>query len=1522
MNTKYLRFILGAAALFSVILPIQAQAQSTPGGITANFKVWLTPDKYNNGSWINNITGTGSAGNFVESTVSSHAAPGKVNGFNYHQAAYFSKEANSNAYNRLISANTMTLSQGNNVTAIFVYEREDDQKYDYLFSFNNGDTNCDLAFYTDDDNDLRLFWESPSRGTVASTQGKGIVAVSIANNSASATALGYVDGKVQSTTGNWLGSSGISSKWTIGANGSAADFGYGFEGNIQEVIILNAGGTNNHIAAADLHKIHTYLAIKYGIRLDNSDNYELYAADGASRLTLWNRDLAFDKNIFGIGRDDASMLNQVQSRSATNAGITVFVGDLAGLNDQNPAFAAKNELNDKQFLILGSDGASESIGSIKIGTQYVNGIIGVSPLITSMDLNVVGAKYKAQLTNATSMTVNFQTSNYSFCFVSTSPDFNPATTKAYPLANDGIIHDVEIDGTYKYIRFADMRIGPGGMPLGLKMWLRADDPNSLTLVPGMDLADYTTSTSIAWRGLNAPSAIQTGVTQWRDTDPTRTTVYSKNGSNMSIRTPVYIPAHYLMNYHPAIDFYTNWSSLSAFLSTTKGPMSTGRPANSTTFLVMNSALRTGDNDAANTYMMSFHNPEVLTSYTDYKPGLGIRGVKGDGQPRLRVNGAVNIDKQLFNPGSTTVTSYQLTNVGGSIPANNIVVGFNMQYGIYGSSQSVSTWYMNGKGSLGGSRYHTRSMKGLISEVVMYEKALNNNEMTLVNSYYALKYGLTLRPNSSDYPAPRFDYKLSNGTSIWPGLSSATGSTYIRYYHNIAAIIRDDAALLNNTQAHSTEVGSILHVGVAGKSLNFDGSSDVESFAYDKEAVVWGDNHGKGTTTISNNETCDDFKAIFNRRWFLHKVSNGDRPVPVIIGLQNNSTNNLGEEPTTDAAAAILYSVIHKSNDFVMIVADDSTALIPGHANYGNFKAVIPMIWLNGEPQCAYTLLEEGSYITFGYTSNGGNGCAANEDAQFTGAKKFSWTQWTSNTNTSSAAGLTLTVNTPVNLGDNIQVTQTKAAYPAAVRANRGYPRSVNTPANGSLRVQRRGGAIEQDVVVTITFNHPVIPEFSISDLDCYSRSFEEVEITGECSGDVYAPTLGYAGRQNQARYEILGNKAIVNKRGSVRPNDKNGMLNVAFRGGVTSVTIKYRTTGKTTSVTQEIYISPITLRSVPPPPTINKDGLSFVKQVKERDITTCDPVEYAFYIGNTNCDPVTVNFNDILPEKMKWEIGSFGLDAVSSGNNPSFNPQINPATSGNGEELQIDGLIVPAKTILELRATALLDEDAPSTVYNNRASITYTIMENNTPVPKPPLYSEDRETKDPYTSFRATWQQRKDEVVMNPVYSPAVYRADGEIEVTYTVSNTNADITDMYLNVDFNEEFAYVAGSCQITQVSGSAVAPVPVFVASGPDDSPNTLSIAGASNGSVGFVLPTGVMQIKFRLKAPPLSGIMDELDDNDQPTGRKVDLDIIYDFTSGMADPCLQGAVKGLQGNKLIPYSAITHIITNKNMSARILK
>jgi hypothetical protein len=172
-----------------------------------------------------------------------------------------------------------------------------------------------------------------------------------------------------------------------------------------------------------------------------------------------------------------------------------------------------------------------------------------------------------------------------------------------------------------------------------------------------------------------------------------------------------------------------------------------------------------------------------------------------------------------------------------------------------------------------------------------------------------------------------------------------------------------------------------------------------------------------------------------------------------------------------------------------------------------------------------------------------------------------------------------------------------------------------------------------------------------------------------------------------------------------------------------------------------------------------------------------------------------------------------------------------------------------------------------------------------------------------------------DKIKMDGTYSRKTYRVGSEIKVVYTITNPNANITNVYLNVRFNEEFTYIANSVQIKQIEGDeGIKPVLVTPLE-----PASLNIAGNTGGSDGFTLPTGIMEIKFKLRAPLLPNVKDKLDNNGDPTGKKVDLDIAYKLSSTMNNPCVIVAMEELRGNKLIPFAATT-IITNKRTTAII--
>jgi hypothetical protein len=192
------------------------------------------------------------------------------------------------------------------------------------------------------------------------------------------------------------------------------------------------------------------------------------------------------------------------------------------------------------------------------------------------------------------------------------------------------------------------------------------------------------------------------------------------------------------------------------------------------------------------------------------------------------------------------------------------------------------------------------------------------------------------------------------------------------------------------------------------------------------------------------------------------------------------------------------------------------------------------------------------------------------------------------------------------------------------------------------------------------------------------------------------------------------------------------------------------------------------------------------------------------------------------------------------------------------------------------------------------------------------FWSVDKQTLDSLTTFYAEWQQRADTVTLTPTYSRTTYAVNGQIDVTYTIDNPNPDTEEMYLNVSFNPEFTYVANSLTITPTSSIPAVPVT------PALDPSTLQVAGSSDGSSGFTLPTGTTVIKFSIKAPALAGLQYDPDPvTGLPTKNVSPLEISYDLWSESSDPCVIFAFGTTSGYGLLPYSSRIHVITNKQVT-----
>lgn len=205
---------------------------------------------------------------------------------------------------------------------------------------------------------------------------------------------------------------------------------------------------SRELTAAERNKVESYLAVKYGVTLDQSN---LYANNytSAGNTTIWNRsrNLPFVQNITGIGRDDADSLLQKQSRSINTAGlVTIYNGNYNG--NTFPALNSGNATGfdvNNSFLLFGDNGGSLTLdrcftgnpGFLRMNRAWKVQLTGSVPTVTL-------AARKLDLPAKTA-----------FLLVSTDSAFTAANTRSYRLdtANGMLSRTVQLADS-NYFTFA------------------------------------------------------------------------------------------------------------------------------------------------------------------------------------------------------------------------------------------------------------------------------------------------------------------------------------------------------------------------------------------------------------------------------------------------------------------------------------------------------------------------------------------------------------------------------------------------------------------------------------------------------------------------------------------------------------------------------------------------------------------------------------------------------------------------------------------------------------------------------------------------------------------------------------------------------------------------------------------------------------------------------------------------------------------------------------------------------------
>ncbi len=469
-----------------------------------------------------------------------------------------------------------------------------------------------------------------------------------------------------------------------------------------------------------------------------------------------------NNNIAGIGRDDDEGLNQLQGQSINTAATSQVIMAVGSIAASNAA-NSNTIAGDKQLLVWGDDNASIA------NTVAVTGFTTVNNRFTRV--------WKLQNTGNFNqeVTVYFPTTSlhlltnatkyliYNTSATLTGPGTEVAAnsnTTINGVAYTGFTLTFPATGTL-YFSFASKAVNPGGVG-GAAAWVRGD-------------AGVSTS--------------GTSVTSWINQMNTGNS-FTPTG-NPQLTTGA-------VNFNPTVLF-----DGSSYL-TSAANITTSAAASYTKFVVFRSA---GGAGGLNLLSAAAGAPGSAM----YTPNQSLKMLHNAVEIATTPAGSINPGKQylgtqLFSNGTANGTLIRVN--GTTSTAITSSTNHNVdkvQIGGYGGSNLLSA----------GSN---------IAEAVMYNTALVQGDYRRVESYLALKYGLTLGA----------DYVATDGGTVY----AVTG-----YGNNIAGIGRDDNTGLHQRQSQSVNPGT--QVVMATGSAAASNEANTNAVTSDLQFLVWGDNNAPG-----------------------------------------------------------------------------------------------------------------------------------------------------------------------------------------------------------------------------------------------------------------------------------------------------------------------------------------------------------------------------------------------------------------------------------------------------------------------------------------------------------------------------------------------------------------------------------------------------------------------------------------------------------------------------------------------------
>lgn len=595
-----------------------------------------------------------------------------------------------------------------------------------------------------------------------------------------------------------------------------------YNGLISEIIVFD-----NDITGLQKQQVYTYLAIKYGITLTNdADNDavtneiisgsiregDYVSSDGTTVIWTYANNATYHNDVAGIGRDDASCFEQKQSTSANNGNIvTMGLGTIAADNSAN----MNSFTDDGDFLVWGNDDNFADQANANVADLPGNVTERMERIWKVEDTGTVGATE-----------ISFDLTGLGYG--TTLSDFQLIISNTATMASGSVTPAASYDGGTNTVTFSNIDLtdgqfftlgtnrsscSPGGVDTGLYVWLRAD------------VESYNTGTTQATDGQTVATWVdQSGTGTDATTDGTPPIFRSNTTNNI--------------NFNPTLDF-----------DGTDDRLSLGNLVN-----VKSGAANGGD------YTLI-----AAGLREDNTSGYVIGSTAGTTNQELFMGYRTNTQAttgQWGNDFNLTVTEFDNPTAPFLLLAEYDGSGRVLEEtrdGSFGRATDSNTTDVSGSqtsfvGNLGSGA--TRAFDGLIPEVIIFDNDITDLQEQQVNTYLAIKYGVTLT-NDNDNDAitgetisgsvTEGDYVFSDGTTVLWDFSANSS-----YHNDVAGIGRDDASCFSQKQSRAEDTDDILTIGLG--TVAADNASNANSFTDNGDYLIWGNDNG--ATTEGSKNTVD------------------------------------------------------------------------------------------------------------------------------------------------------------------------------------------------------------------------------------------------------------------------------------------------------------------------------------------------------------------------------------------------------------------------------------------------------------------------------------------------------------------------------------------------------------------------------------------------------------------------------------------------------------------------------------------